>query len=135
MNHDNEDPSRVPTFLNHFDEIEAPPGKVKAGTFWADVNNVTYNLKWPNMAACTSWMEREARVHCFEFIRGYSNKNVHSNQMVFSCSSGTTGGDRKYVRKNPERQLKVASRKVRLGPTVSNLCHTKFMSRRTVPCH
>jgi hypothetical protein len=64
------------------------------------------------MAACMSWMEYEARTLYFDFVRGYSNKNVHSQQKTFSCSSGSTSGDRKYVKKNPEREWKVRSRKV-----------------------
>jgi hypothetical protein len=99
MNYDNGNPSDNLSFLNHFDNNKAPPGKckAKAGTFWSDINDITYNLKWPDMAACTRWMEHEARRHHFHFVRGYSNKNVHSEQLVFSCSSGSTGGDRKYV--------------------------------------
>jgi hypothetical protein len=112
MNYEHEDPANRPSFQNQFDEIGAPPGKPKPGTFWADVNDPIYNLKWPDMAACMSWMEYEARTQYFDFVRGYSNKNVHSQQNMFSCSSGSTGRDRRYVKKNPERERKVGSRKV-----------------------
>jgi hypothetical protein len=113
MEYDDEDLTNNRSFLNSFDEPGAPPGKPPPGSYWADVNNGQYNLKWPNMAICESWMEREARSQHFDFVKGYSNAMARSTQKQFVCSSGSTGGERKYVKQFADRERSVPSRKVR----------------------
>jgi hypothetical protein len=113
MEYDDEDLTNSDSFLNNFDKPGAPPGKPPVGSYWADVNNGQYNLKWPNMAVCQSWMERESRSQYFDFVKGYSNtKMVRSTQHQFVCSSGSTGGERSYIKQFPDCERNVPSHKV-----------------------
>jgi hypothetical protein len=100
------------TFENLHNLSGAPNGQHRKGTFWADVNDRYYNKKWPSMAVFEHWMaEERARCH-IDFVKAYKNAGVNCDQQVYSCSSGITGGDRKYQKKDPEMQRKVPSRKV-----------------------
>ncbi|KAF8323031.1 hypothetical protein DL93DRAFT_2070453 [Clavulina sp. PMI_390] len=76
-----------------------------------------YTLSFANMAEFNKWRSEEEEAKCIEFVKG----DVHVSKAVpprfkehtkLVCARHTRSGRKKYVKKHPERQRKVPSRKL-----------------------
>ncbi|KAG8999774.1 hypothetical protein FRB94_005948 [Tulasnella sp. JGI-2019a] len=76
-----------------------------------------YNLVFNNLAEFQVWREKEEIEQCVDFVKG----DVHSSRAVpprfrehtkLVCARHTRSGRKKYVKKHPERQRKLPSRKL-----------------------
>lgn len=78
-----------------------------------------YTLVFPNLDEFQAWRSREEEEKTVEFVKGdtHGSKAVpprFKDHTKLVCARHTRSGRKKYVKKYPERQRKLPSRKVRV---------------------
>lgn len=96
-----------------------------------------YTLVFANMEEFQAWRYREEKEKIVEFVKGdtHGSKAVpprFKDHTKLVCARHTRSGRKKYVKKHPERQRKLPSRKVEFPPPPlpSSRAKKKILDRR-----
>ena len=94
--------------------VQDPATSQKKGSFYSDRKGRFYMLEWANIAKFDAWRWAEEAAHTIEFRPStvWKGGALWTHQRLFVCGRQITGGDQKYMKKNPEHKRKIESKKI-----------------------